>query len=259
MLRTERTLEDAVVVWTLDQPRTKNALDTKTIADLTTAAREAAGDPTLRAAILTGAGGVFVSGGDLRELRDRGTKADAEALSDAGFAMTDAIATLPFPTIAALPGAAIGGGAELAIACDMRIADRSARLGFKQVRMGVTTAWGSAARLTALVGRGTAARLLFTAEEIGADEARRVGLVDDVTEDGGARDRAIAWAREIALGSPTAVGAVKRLLRSATEPSPGVRDLERTLFVETWSGPDHQEAVEAWFSRRPPGWRPRSA
>ncbi len=254
MLHVER--QGGVVVWTIDRPAAKNALDHATLDGLTVALREAAQDPHLRAAIITGAGDVFVSGGDLRELRDKTSPQDAERLSDAGYALTCAVAEAPFPVIAALAGPAIGGGAELAIACDMRIADARARIGFKQVRMGVTTAWGSIPRLVALVGAGTAARLLYSAHEIGAAEAKLVGLVDEVTENGQALPTALAWASEIALGSPKAIEAMKRLVRE-TMSSPDVRSLERRLFVDTWSGPDHCDAALAYFERRPARWQPR--
>jgi enoyl-CoA hydratase len=254
VLHVER--QSGVIIWTVDRPEAKNALDHATLDSLTFSIREAGSDRDVRAAIITGAGHVFVSGGDLRELRDRHSAQDAERLSDAGYHLTSAIAEAPFPVIAALAGPAIGGGAELAIACDMRVADVRARIGFKQVRMGVTTAWGSVPRLVALVGAGTAARLLYSAQEVAAAEAKLLGLVDEVTENGLARTTALAWASDIALGSPKAIAETKRLLRE-TVAARDVRALERQLFVDTWSGPDHRDAVEAYFERRPPRWEPR--
>ena len=254
MLHVER--QGGIVIWTVDRPEAKNALDHATLDALTFGIREASSDRDVRAAIITGAGHVFVSGGDLRELRNRHSAEDAERLSDAGHDLTTAIAEAPFPVVAALTGPAIGGGAELAIACDMRVADVRARIGFKQVRMGVTTAWGSVPRLVALVGSGTAARLLFSAQEVPAAEAKLLGLVDEVTENGLARTTALAWASDIALGSPKAIAETKRLLRE-TVAAPDVRALERQAFVATWSGPDHRDAVEAYFERRPPRWEPR--
>lgn len=255
MLHVER--QGGVVIWTVDRPAAKNALDHATLDNLSFAIREAASDREVRAAIITGAGHVFVSGGDLRELRDRHSPQDAERLSDAGYELTSAVVEAPFPVIAALPGPAIGGGAELAIACDMRVADVRARIGFKQVRMGVTTAWGTVPRLVALVGTGTAGRLLYSAQEIGAAEAKLIGLVDEVTENGLARTTALAWASDIALGSPKAIAETKRLVRETMMTARDVRSLERQVFVDTWSGPDHRDAVEAYFERRPPRWEPR--
>lgn len=250
MLRTER--HAAIVIWTIDRPEAKNALDHATIAELADAIDEANRDPTVRAAVLTAAGHTFVSGGDLRELRGRESPQDAERFSELGWHLCRALGELPFPVVCALPGPAIGGGAELALACDMRVADVRAKIAFKQVRMGVTTAWGTVPRLLAVVGAGMAARLLYTAQEVGAAEAKLLGLVDEVTENGLARTTAIAWAEDIAQGSPQAVADMKRLVREATAAVPEVRALERQLFVDTWSGPDHHEAVEAYFERRAP-------
>lgn len=255
MLHVER--QAGVIIWTVDRPEAKNALDHAMLDRLARAIRDATADRDIRAAIITGAGDVFVSGGDLRELRGRDSPEDAERLSDAGYELTSAIGEAPFPIIAALPGPAIGGGAELAIACDMRIADARARMSFRQVRMGVSTAWGSISRLVALVGAGTAGRLLYTAQEICAAEAKLLGLVDEVTDNGLARPTAIAWASDIALGSPKAIGESKRLLREATACARDIRSLERQVFVETWSGPDHREAIDAYFERRSSRWQPR--
>ena len=253
MLHVER--EGAVVIWTIDRPEAKNALDHATLHALLDAVQDAGADRTARAAVLTGAGQAFVSGGDLRELRHKNTPQDAERFSELGFELCRKMAELPFPVVGALPGAAIGGGAELALACDLRVADVRAKIAFKQVRMGVTTAWGTVPRLVAAVGAGVAARLLYAAHEVGAAEAKRIGLVDEVTENGLARTTALAWASDIAQGSPKAIADMKRLLRETT--ARDVRALERQLFVETWSGADHHEAVEAYFERRAPVWSDR--
>jgi enoyl-CoA hydratase/carnithine racemase len=251
VLHVER--EGTIVVWTIDRPEAKNALDHATLNELVDAVGEAGRDAPVRAAVLTGAGHAFVSGGDLRELRDKNTPQDAERFSELGFELCRAMTELPFPIVCALPGAAIGGGAELALACDLRVADVRAKIAFKQVRMGVTTAWGTVPRLVAAVGAGVAARLLYTAHEVGAAEAKLIGLVDEITENGLARTTALAWASDIAQGSPRAIADMKRLVREATA-TRDVRTLERQLFVDTWSGPDHREAMEAYFERRAPRW-----
>jgi len=255
VLRVER--QGAIVIWTIDRPEAKNALDHATLNELAFAVSDAGRDETVRAAVLTGEGHTFVSGGDLRELRERNTAADAEGFSELGWNLTVAIGDLPFPVVCALPGAAIGGGAELALACDMRVADVRAKVSFKQARMGVTTAWGSVPRLVALVGAGTAARLLYAGHEVSAAEGKLIGLVDEVTENGQARTMALAWATDIAEGSPSAIKNMKKLLRAAVASRGDVRTLERQLFVETWSGGDHAEAVEAYFERRAPVWGKR--
>jgi enoyl-CoA hydratase len=246
-----------VAVWTLSRPEVKNALDSVTFAALGRALAEAQSDAALRAVVLTGAGNTFVSGGDLRELRTATTRAQAARLADAGRDVCDAIARLPLPVIAALPGAAIGGGAELATACDLRVADERATVCFKHARMAVTTAWGILPKLVGMVGHGTASRLLLAAEEVGAREALRLGLVDAVTEDGGCVELAVAWGLEMAKAAPLASASLKGLLRDALDASVDVRSSERDRFVATWTSLDHADAVEAFFGNRAPRWTGR--
>jgi enoyl-CoA hydratase/carnithine racemase len=225
---------------TIDRPEAKNALDLATITELTRLVRET----DARAMVLTGAGNTFVSGGDLRELRGRDSREDAAYLSDLGHALTSAIAEAPFPVIAALNGPAIGGGAELAIACDLRVAKPNANLIFKQVQMGVVTSWGSAARLIELVGHGTAARLLFGLA-LSCNDLLRIGLFDAVSDT--PKTTSVEWGLEIARAPASAIAAMKRVLRSATTDR---RALERAVFIDTWSSKEHAAAVEAWFAKR---------
>ena len=254
MLRVERT--GTCAVWTIDRPEAKNALNIETLDMLTLAAEDAAKDRTLRAIVLTGAGHAFASGGDLRELREARSAKDAERFAGIGADLCAKLEALEVPVIAAIPGVAFGGGAELALACDLRVCDMRAKISFKQVRMGVTTAWGTIPRLVSLVGRGAAARLLYTAHEVSAAEAKVTGLVDEMAADGTCVDIAIAWACDIAEGSPNAVAEMKALLRASPAAS-DLRALERTRFVATWTSPDHLEAMEAYFARRAPVWRQR--
>jgi enoyl-CoA hydratase len=246
-----------MAVWTLSRPEAKNALDSATFAALGHALAAAREDATLRAVVLTGAGGTFVSGGDLRELRTATTAEQAARLADAGRQVCDAIARLPVPVIAALPGAAIGGGAELATACDLRVADARATVCFKHARMAVTTAWGILPKLVGLVGHGAASRLLLTGVDVDAREALRIGLVDAVTEDGGCVDLAVAWGLEAAKGAPLAAAALKALLGDALDPAVDVRAAERARFIAAWTSEDHADAVEAFFASRVPAWRGR--
>lgn len=256
MLRTAR--EGAAIVWTIDRPETKNALDAATMDALHLATVAAQQDGHVRAAILTGAGGAFVSGGDLNELRNKTSRADAEALSDRGDALCRALEALPFPVIAVIGGAALGGGAELALACDLRVAEAGASIGFVQARMGVTPAWGSTSRLVSAVGASRASKLLLTGAAVTADQAYILGLVEEVTHAGGGLDIARAWVHAITQCSPAAIARTKALLvRARSSLYEHVRPLERASFVETWAGPDHVEAVEAYFARRPPRWSPR--
>jgi enoyl-CoA hydratase/carnithine racemase len=242
-----------VAVWTLARPKAKNALDGATFDALERAIGAAGADRTLRAVVLTGEGDTFASGGDLRELRTALAPADAVRVAELGRSTCDGIGALDVPVIAALPGAAIGGGAELALACDLRIADPRATLCFKHAHMGVTTAWGVLPRLVAVAGHAAASRLLLAGRAVDAEEALQLGLFDSVSPAGGALDHALAWAAEIARGAPLAIAGMKALLREACR-ADGLRALERGRFVATWTSADHAEAVEAFFAGRQPRW-----
>ena len=253
-LRVERNGD--IGVWTIRRPEAKNALSFALMKEIAIAIERASEDRALRAIVLTSEGDVFVSGGDLRELRTATTSADAERLCDAGRAVCQGIADLDVPVIAAMPGAAIGGGAELAVACDLRIADDRAKICFKHVRMGLVTSWGTLPRLVQLVGPAVASRLLYTAHEVRAMEARVLGLVDYVSDNGACVATALAWALDIAQGSPRAIAEMKRLLRDGAGDDLA-RARERERFVAMWTSDDHNEAVDAFFASRAPVWRPR--
>jgi enoyl-CoA hydratase len=256
MLRVER--RGSTLVWSIARPQAKNALDRATLQALRAAIHDASQDASVRAVVLTGEGDTFASGGDLRELRHATSEVDAETLAEAGRGVCDGIMQLPVPVIAALPGAAIGGGAELAVACDVRIADERATICFKHARMGVTTAWGILRKLVATVGHATAARLLYTAYAVHAKQARDLGLVDAVSANGACVGTALAWALDIAQASPAAVAQMKSLLReSLSMDGEALRTRERERFVATWTGEDHREAVEAFFESRAPIWKGR--
>jgi enoyl-CoA hydratase/carnithine racemase len=168
----------------------------------------------------------------------------------------DGLAALDVPVIAAIPGPAIGGGAELAVACDLRIAELRAKICFKHVRMGVTLSWGTLPRLVSLVGRSRAARLLYTAHEMTAADAQAIGLVDQLSDNGGSVAAAVAWGMDIAQGSPRAVAEMKALLRAAAA-NESLRAIERERFIATWTSADHAEAVDAYFASRAPVWKGR--
>jgi enoyl-CoA hydratase len=255
-VRVER--RDGAEIWTLDRPQARNALDAATFHNLTRALDHAAADATLRCIVLTADGDTFAAGGDLRELRGASTAGDAERLAGIGLRVCDGLAALAVPVIAALPGAAIGGGAELAVACDLRIASPRASLCFKHAHMGVTTAWGVLPRLVGLAGQAAASRLLLTAQAVEAVEALRLGLFDAVSEDapGACLELALRWAGDIVRGAPLAVAGMKALLREGTRQD-DVLQLERRRFVATWTSADHADAVEAFFERRPPRWTGR--
>jgi enoyl-CoA hydratase len=248
---------NGVEIWTLDRPQAHNALDAATFAELARALDRAASDTGLRAVLLAADGTTFAAGGDLRELRHATGADDAARLLEAGRGVCDGIGALPVPVIAALDGPAIGGGAELAMACDLRVASPRASLCFKHVAMGVTTAWGILPRLVSIAGASGAARALFTAQTLDANEALRLGLFDLVVDGGEGASLAAAerWAADVARGAPRAVAGMKALVRqAAADDATRARALEKHLFVENWTSADHAEAVEAFFERRAARW-----
>jgi enoyl-CoA hydratase len=247
-----------IAVWTVNRPEVRNAVDFATLDALLAVVAAAHAEAGLRAVVLTAAGKSFVSGGDLRELRNANSPEDGARVAGLGRRVCEGIAALRVPVIAALPGPAIGGGAELAVACDLRIADPRTRLSFKQARMGVTTGWGVLPKLIAMIGHGQTSRLLLAGQDVDAAEALRIGLVEAVSEEGGSLTTALSWARDVAKSAPGAIGGFKRLLSEAISALPAqVRASELDLFVEAWSAPDHEEAVEAFFEARPPKWGAR--
>lgn len=245
MLRVER--DGTTAHFVIGRPEAKNALDEKTLRALGAAAIAAGADDSIRAIVIRGEGDAFCAGGDLAELRTRGNARDAEALSDLGADVMTRIASLPAIVIAAIQGVALGGGAELALACDVRVVSARAKISFKQARLGATTAWGSTERLIRIVGHGAASLLLLSGVEIGADRAIEIGLAEVRAEN--ALAGAAQIARDAAACGPRAVRELKALLLAG-----GARAKEREAFVRTWSSDEHTEAVAAYFEKRPPSW-----
>ena len=254
-LRIERT--GAVQIWTMHRPEQRNAINYAMLEELRAACFHAQADTTLRCIVLTGGTEVFSAGGDLNELKGLRDPGQVRAFAELGEDLCARIETLHVPVIAAMSGVAFGGGVELALACDLRIADDRLRLSFRHAKLGNTLAWGTLRKLTYTVGHSTAARLLFTAHEIGALEGRALRLIDYVADKRAATTLALAWANDIEQNSPQAVTEQKRLLRSYRFGEPASVNDERDAFVKTWTGTDHQEAISAHFEKRSPSWHPK--
>jgi enoyl-CoA hydratase/carnithine racemase len=213
-------------------------------------------DRSVRTLIITGAGrAAFVSGADLKFLR--AAAAEERAAMDARMlAVLCRIEQLDLPVIAALNGAVVGGGMEVALAADIRIAEPHVSLTFKHAAMGVTPGWGGFRRLAATVGRSTAARLLFSAQPLDAEEALRVHLIDEIARDQSALARALEHALAIEATSPSTVSALKRTLHNAYGASLSLEE-EQRVFLESTRSHDHKEALAAFFEKRPPRFQPR--
>lgn len=206
----------------------------------------------VRAVVLTGAGrDAFCSGGDLLDLSGRPTEDDArEFIGIMGDALRQ-LEQLPVPVIAAVNGYALGGGSEIAVACDLRIVDEAAQLGFVQARMALTPGWGAGQRLLRIVGYSRAMGILLEGRPMGADELLTHGLAHQVAPRGLALDVALTFARKFMQYPPEVVSSIKRLLWSGlTQPYEDALQSEQDLFPPLWASEPHLRAVEAFLTRR---------
>ena len=246
--------DGAIQVITVRREKALNALNRTVLAELAAALAAV----TARAVILTGAGEkAFVAGADIGEMTDLGPL-EARAFAEAGHRIGDLIAALPVPVIAAVNGFALGGGCELAMACDFAIASEKARFGQPEVNLGIMPGFGGTQRLLRRVGAARAAELVLTGDFISAEEALRIGLVTAVVPAGELMTRAKAQAQKIADKPPHAVAAAKRALRRGEElPLAAGNELERELFAVLFSTADQREGMRAFVEKRPPRWSGR--
>jgi len=208
----QRAGDGVIATLTLHRPEVRNAINKQMILDLGAALDALAEDPKLRAIVITGHGGkAFASGADIAELRERGV---FEALLRINAALFRRIEEVQVPTIAAIVGFALGGGCELAMACDVRIAGQSAKLGQPEVALGIIPGAGALQRLPRLVGLGRAKELIFTGRIIDATEAERIGLVNLVVPDAEVLETAEKMARTIAEQGPLAIRVAKAAINA---------------------------------------------
>lgn len=233
---------DDRVVATLNRPHVRNAIDQATVDALHLLCAELEAMP--RTLILTGAGGVFASGADIAELRER-RAADARAGINAKAFVR--IAMLPMPVIAALDGYALGGGAELAFAADIRIATPDVKLGNPETGLGIIAAAGASWRLKEIVGEARAIELLLTGRTVGADEALAIGLVSALHPADELLPAAHAIADRIARNDPAATIATKRVFRAPREAHPEV-DLEAQ--AELFESPEKVRRMTEFLERK---------
>ncbi|MFV2174606.1 enoyl-CoA hydratase/isomerase family protein [Actinomadura sp. LOL_016] len=231
-------LDEGLAVITIDRPEARNAIAPATMDELDKAIEAAAGADAL---VIRGAGDrVFVSGGDLKQLAAIRTEADAMAMALRMRGVCDRLAAFPGPVIAALNGHALGGGAEVAVAADIRIAADDIKIGFTQSTLAIMPAWGGAERLAALVGRGRALLLAGAGETLGAAEAQRVGLVDRVVPRATFEQDWRALARSLATAPAREI---KRVAAGVGE------DEAARAFARLWVSDEHWQAVERMANR----------
>jgi len=238
--------EDAVAVVTIDREDALNALDVATLTELRDRLAELAADDAVRAVVLTGAGEkAFVAGADIKYMS--GLDPDgAKAWGALGHEASRLLETMPKPAVAAINGFALGGGCELALACDLRYASARAKLGQPEINLGIVPGWGGTQRLARVCGVGVAKELIYTGRTVGAEEAHALGLVNAVADP--VLERALEVAADLAAKSPVALAVAKRLVNLA----PGALEREAEEFGELFASEDAKEGLAAFVEKRAP-------
>lgn len=234
--------------------RPVNALTMAMRAELVGVAEGLGDDDGVRAVILRGEGRGFSAGSDVREFP--ATEDEGRERAHAEHACVEAVERLPMPALAALHGHVLGGGLELALGCDLRIAEESARIGLPEVNLGLFPSGGGATRLARLVGAARAKELMFTGTVLSAAEAHALGIVDHVVPEGAAADRALELAGTIAARPARAVRAIKRVVTATHEDTDRAGlATEAELIAELFTTDDAREGVAAFLAKRAPEFR----
>ncbi|MGH9566766.1 MAG: enoyl-CoA hydratase-related protein [Candidatus Angelobacter sp.] len=241
---------------TIDRPKVLNALNMATMGELQEVFTDLAADQDIRVVILTGGGEkAFVAGADINELA-KNNPVEAKAYTHRGQAVLDLIENLGKPVIACINGFALGGGCEIAMACTMRLASENAKLGQPEVKLGIIPGYGGTQRLPRLVGTGLAMQLLLTGEMIPAQEAHRIGLINEVVAQDRLIARAEAIAQKIIANAPRAIQycmeAVNQGLNMTLQEG---LFLEATLFSVCCATQDKKEGTTAFLEKRPANFR----
>ncbi|MDR1572408.1 MAG: enoyl-CoA hydratase/isomerase family protein [Clostridiales Family XIII bacterium] len=248
---------DGVAFVTVNRPEAMNALNTEVIAELHDAFRRIDDDASIGAAVLTGTGKAFVAGADIAQMSDLSV-AEGRAMTIKGQRAMEFIENIDKPTIAAVNGFALGGGCELAMACDIRLASEKARFGQPEVNLGIIPGFGGTQRLPRLVGKGMAKYLVLSAEIIGAEEALRIGLVEKVFPADALLAEAEKLARLIIAKAPIALKMAKTAVNRGInlDLSSGVA-FEAEASTVAFASEDRVEGLKAFLEKRPPVFRNR--
>jgi enoyl-CoA hydratase len=253
-IRFER--DDAIVVLTLNRPDKLNAIDDAMLDALDRTLCELEADHDCRAVILTGAGRAFSAGADIKEWTALTPQEFGPAWGLRGHRLFDRLASLAQPVIAAINGIAFGGGLELALCADIRIAAEGARLGLPEVTIAALPGWGGTQRLPRLIGPGRARHMILTGQPLEATKAEAWGLVTEVVAADALMARARELARQLAANAPLAVQAAKRLIDAALPASPAAT-LEVPASMAVGGSEDAREGRQSFLERRPPRYRGR--
>ncbi len=248
--------QGAVCTFQINRKDVRNAVNEEIMQGFANALDALEASRTVRAVILTAAGEeAFCSGGDLKWLQSFKTREEGMGMSRRMQEILARLSSLPVPVIAVLNGYALGGGTEIALACDVRVMEEHAYMSFKQARVGLMTGWGGGGRLLRLVGYGRAVELLTTCKNVGADDALGMGLANAVVPRGEGLGAARAMAGEIAKSAPGAIRSIKELLLFGMDNTlEKTRDAESSLFADLWISEAHDEAISAFFEKRAPNF-----
>ncbi|HEX7706441.1 MAG TPA: enoyl-CoA hydratase-related protein [Thermoanaerobaculia bacterium] len=248
-VRTEN--RDGILIVTIDRPKVLNALNAQTVQELGRVFTEARDDDAVKCIILTGAGEkAFVAGADINELAKM-TPITGKQTAESGQQVLLLIERSPKPVIGAINGFALGGGCELALACQIRIASENAQLGLPEVTLGIIPGYGGTQRMARLLGKGKALELILTGDRIGAADAEKIGLVNKVVPSDQLMATAEEMARKIASRGPLAVRAAIEAVMSGSEmPYAEGQFLEATLFGLLASTEDMKEGMQAFLEKR---------
>jgi enoyl-CoA hydratase len=252
---TGHAVDGVVLVW-LDRPEVLNALDYRTMGELTAALEELDRDESVRCVVITGAGGrAFAAGADIKEMAD----ATPVTMSVANnFARWERLRRIRVPLIAAVRGFALGGGCELAMACDMVVAADDAQFGQPEIKLGIMPGAGGTQRMTRALGKAKAMELILTGRNISATEAYQRGLVSQVVAREETLPAAFALAAEVAAMPPLAVRAAKESVNRAYELSlEAGLEFERRNFFLLFASEDQKEGMAAFVDKRKPTWKGR--
>ena len=245
-------VEGPVAVIRVNRPTKLNALNARTIEDLIDAMQRAEADDSVRVVVLSGEGRAFVAGADIGEMSEMSPRQGLE-FARLGHRLGLCIEKLRCPVIAAVNGFALGGGCELALACDMIHASTKAKLGQPEVKLGIIPGHGGTQRLMRRVGRAMAAEIIFSGRIYSAQQALQMGLVNALHPPEELMDQVMALARDIAARGPVAVRAAKQLLRVGEGlPLEAGNELEQTSFANLFDTQDQKEGMAAFLARREP-------
>jgi enoyl-CoA hydratase len=247
---------DGIGFITFNRPKVLNALNRKTMEELQDILTSARDDDSVRVLILTGAGEKsFVAGADIGELAVQ-TPVSGKETAAFGQGVLHLLETIGKPSIAAINGFALGGGCEVALACSMRLASKTARLGQPEVKLGIMTGYGGSQRLTRLCGKGLAYELCLTGEMISAEEALRIGLVNHIYEPEALMPAAQALAKKIAANAPLSIKFTMEAIERGIEmPLAEGQYIETTLFGVLAATEDMREGTRAFLEKRPAQFR----